>query len=189
MNTLFTKITAATAAVIGLGFLPLSEAQAASLINFSYDFDNGAGSITGTVEGDVAADGVTVENPTNFNATFSGLPNVTFNQFSSGSQPVLTLGTITEAAVNDTSVPFVFLAASSDGGAQLQVNSVLAGQTAFVVDPQAPDSFVQDLSRFGTWNAGFAEESTDIPEPTAVLGLMVVAGYLVPKFSKRQAQA
>lgn len=189
MNKLFTKMTAATAAVVGLGFLPLSEAQAASLINFSYEFNDDQGAVTGTVEGDVADDGMTVENLTNLNATYSGLPNVTFNQFSDTPQPVFTLGTITEATEGDTSIPFVFFAINSDGGSEFQVNSVASGQRAYITSFEDVPTVVQDVTSLGTWNAGFAEESTDIPEPTAVLGLMVVAGYLVPKFSKRRAEA
>jgi hypothetical protein len=187
MKMSFLKIIAATAAT-ALGVLLSAEAQAA-VINFSYDFDNGLGSVAGTVEGDVAADGFTVGNLSNLNASYTGLPGVTFNQFSNSPQPVFSIGTIEESALANLSVPRLLFAMTNSSGDEFQVNSVVQGQKAYLVSPNNPTTFVQDAQRFGTWNASVAPQppTQDIPEPAGVLGMLAVVGCLAPTFSKRRS--
>lgn len=167
-------------AIAGSSLLFSVEADAA-VINFSYDFTNSQGSLSGTVEGDVGSDGFSVTNLSNLNATFSGLSGVTFNQFV-GSGPIFRLGTISTAP----SPSRLFFTLSDGGLSEFQVNSFLPGQRAYLVSP--PTTFVQDSRTFGTWNASVAAPVTSVPEPASVIGLLVVAGYLAPKFTKRRSE-
>lgn len=186
MNNFFVRAVAVVAAAVGAGMVSAMRAEAASLIEFSYDFDNGSGSVVGTVEGDVAEDGK-INNLSNLTATYSAQPDITFDQFSDTLRPILSLGTIEEFALFDSSVPSVLFALTNDAGDQFQVNSVLTSQKAFLVSPDA-GVFVQDASEFGTWTASVAANGErDIPEPGMVLGLMAMAGIVAPTFSKRRA--
>ncbi|MFK8184774.1 MAG: hypothetical protein AB8B99_15490 [Phormidesmis sp.] len=186
MSKFFIKTVAVMAAVIGTSILSSVKAEAAALIEFSYDFDNGLGSVTGTVEGDVADDG-TVDNLANLNAIYSAQPEITFDQFSDTPKPIFSIGTIEEETLFDNSVPHIFFAMTNDAGDQFQANSLITGQKAFLVSPGA-GTFVQDVSKFGTWTANVAADgSKDIPEPGVALGLMVMAGCLAPTFAKRRA--
>lgn len=185
MNTFFVKTAAIVATVLSASLLPVLRAEAASLIEFSYDFDNGLGSVTGTVEGDVADDG-TIDNLDNLNAVYSAQPDIVFNQFSNTLNPILSVGTIEEEAVFDDSVPYVLFEMTNDSGDLFRVNSFITGQKAYVIGPSS-GTFVQDVSKFGTWVANPADSSRDIPEPGVVLGLMAMAGILAPTFSKRSS--
>lgn len=180
MNKLFVKTIAVISAVVSASILTAVGAKAASLIEFSYEFDNGLGSVTGTVEGDITEDG-TVDNLFNLSAIYSAQPDVIFDQFRDEPSPIFSIGTIEEETLFDKSVPYILFAMTNDAGDVFQANSVITGQKAFLVSPDA-GTFVQDVSQFGTWRASAA---TDIPEPGVVLGLMGMAGVLAPTFSKR----
>ena len=185
MNKFFIKTVSVIAAVVSTSILATFRAEAASLIEFSYDFDNGLGSVTGTVEGDVDSEGK-VGNFSNLSATYSAQPDITFNQFSAAPDPIFSLGTIKEATLFDKSVPQVLFALTNDAGDEFQANSLITGQKAYLVSAGA-NTFVQDTSSFGTWTASLANNgSRDIPEPGIVLGLMAMAGCLAPTFSKRR---
>lgn len=184
MNAFFVRTAAIVATVISASLLPFTKAEAASLIEFSYDFDNGFGSVTGTVEGDISEDG-TIDNLNNLNAVYSAQPSIIFDQFSNTVNPILSVGTIEEESPFDKSVPYVLFEMTNDAGDLFLANSVLTGQKAYLIGPST-NTFVQDNSEFGKWVAAPAiDGSRDIPEPGVVLGLVAVAGMLAPTFSKR----
>lgn len=189
MNKFLIKMATVLVATMGASILSVVKAEAASLIEFSYDFDNSEfGSVTGTVEGDISENG-TVENLSNVNAVYSAQPSVTFDRFSNNSSsPIFSVGTIEEETLFDKSVPYVLFALANESGDEFRVNSVITGQKAYLVSPDA-GTFVQDVSEFGTWTAKVANGSSkDIPEPSVALGLMAMVGCLAPMFSNRRAR-
>jgi len=186
MNKLFIKTVAVLAAIAGSSILTSLRAEAASLVEFSYDFDNGLGAVSGTFEGDIDSDG-TIANLANLNATYSSQAgsgaDVIFDQFDSAPNPIVSIGTIEETTLFDKSVPHVLFTMANDEGDRFFANSIVTSQRAFLVSAET-NTFIQDTDSFGTW---IASAATDIPEPSVVLGLLAMAGCLAPTVCKRQS--
>lgn len=70
------------ACIVGLNCIAINPAHAA-ILNFVYEFESNE-TLSGSFEGDILADGNTVENLSNLNATYSGAPSVTFDTLSDG---------------------------------------------------------------------------------------------------------
>ncbi len=223
MKQPFAKFTAVLVTAAGFSLIPFDSAEAA-LIRFSYQFDNGIGNVTGTVEGDVGADGFSVTNLSNLDATFTGLNqdadpsnDVTFDVVLDTPNPIFSLTRIVDPITLDAVSPTINSIEESvgDGGDPDGPNVLFSfsnvdfnapgftpgpeGIVTFFVNSFARNDeqranvagFTPDVGAgsFGTFSAELVpdDSGTSVPEPTTVLGTLVVAGALAPRFMKRRA--
>ncbi len=183
INNFYKVILATTGTILTLGSLETNPIQAASF-NFSYAFESGE-LLSGMVDGDLENDGNTVSNLTNLMATYSGLPDITFDNLIFGNSSTATLDGSANLFGGSDIFPFnlgTFFFATDT------VNSNIS--LVQVTTEELPDggflteSLDEEVFNPESWS--MSVKST-VPEPSTILSLLTIGGIALSVSKKKQS--
>ena len=167
--------------VLGWSYLTAQPVDAATL-NFTYTLES-TETISGSFDGDIAADGNEVENLRNFTAVYSGNPSITFDTVQVGDFFTIDLS---EFQLNGTS-------SSSPGARFLAVRGENGVEDISVFVPSTANSSVINDSDIVIVDDRLSVTQVDAettPEPGITLALTLLGGFVSwQKLNKKQVSS